>query len=700
MESKEILAPAGSREALEAAVLSGADAVYLGVGNFNARRNAQNFTKEDLPAITEYCHIHGVNVHLTLNTLCSDNELPEALELVKCGCASGVDAFIIQDLGLARLVHKLAPDMPLHASTQMAVMSPAGFQALEELGFTRAVLPRELSLREIKEIRKATTMELELFIHGALCMCVSGQCYLSAMLGGRSGNRGLCAQPCRLKFEAPGGTRHDLSLKDLSIIEHLPELAAAGISSFKIEGRMKRPEYVAAAVTACQKALRGEQDPALEQDLRAVFSRSGFTDGYFTGHRGVQMFGTRQKDDVTAAAPVLEKLSSLYAEDHRQAVLDMTFSATVGSSMELTVSCFTEQGPLTASVKSENPVSKAQNKAATAESVEKQLRKTGGTGYQVEDLDITLEGDCFLPVSSLNELRRNAIAKLNVLWQDTVSKDCAEPDAYLPQAMPLHQAAELSTLLRVSGFHQIPDRWLQEPAALQGLGLSAVIVPVQTPDAKLLLLQKAQIPFAVELPRALYGNNEKIHSLLETAKGYGAKFVLAGNLDGVILAKEHGLPIYTNFGINAYNSLTLSELEALGVTAAICSAELPLSELNKLKGTLRRGILSYGRLPLMLTRNCPVKNGTDCSSCHKDRGLTDRKGIFFPVQCNNGVSELLNSVPIQLADRQTELWNLDFQLLYCTTEEKEEIEQIALAYKDQETPTGDFTRGLYFRGVQ
>ena len=313
--SAEILAPAGTMDALTAAVRCGADAVYLGGKLLNARRNAANFDDETLRRAVYDCHERNVKVYLTLNTLVRDQELRDAEHMIALSCVCGVDALITQDLGIARLVRECAPAMPLHASTQMSVQTLAGLYELHDLGFSRAVLPRELSLAEIRELAAHSPIELEIFVHGALCMCVSGQCYLSAMLGSRSGSRGLCAQPCRLPFSAPGGTGYDLSLKDLSLIGRIRELNEAGVFSFKIEGRMKRPEYVAAAVTACRQALdKGETDEALSRQLQAVFSRSGFTDGYFTGKRGRAMFGIRGKEDVTAAAPVLKELSHLYEQ--------------------------------------------------------------------------------------------------------------------------------------------------------------------------------------------------------------------------------------------------------------------------------------------------------------------------------------------------------------------------------------------------
>ena len=311
----EILAPAGSAECVKAAVRCGANAVYLGTKDFNARRNADNFGFDELKETIEYCHARGVKVHITFNTLIDDEEIDKAIEFIKHICTLSADVLILQDLGLAQLIRTIAPEIERHASTQMSVGTPQGINLLEKLGYSLAVLPREMTKTEIENIRKNTSIKLEAFVHGALCMCVSGQCYMSAMLGGRSGNRGLCAQPCRLAFTANGGTGHGLSLKDLSLVSKAGELSRLGVDFFKIEGRMKRPEYVAAAVTALKKAQSGEDAEAALKTLSAVFSRSGFTDGYFENKRGKEMFGIRTKDDVTAAdgATLAVKLEPLEA---------------------------------------------------------------------------------------------------------------------------------------------------------------------------------------------------------------------------------------------------------------------------------------------------------------------------------------------------------------------------------------------------
>ncbi len=280
----EILAPAGNEQSLIAAVRSGADAVYLGTGAFNARRNADNFKDNSLAEAVNYCHGRGVKVYVTLNTLIRDEELPAFLDAAREVAEAGPDGVIVQDLAVVKVLKTICPDLPLVASTQMSVHNAAGVKALEDLGFSRVVLARELTLEEIRKIRSETRAELEVFIHGALCMSVSGMCYYSAMMGERSGNRGLCAQPCRLN-SACNGRPYALSLKDMSFITRVRDLEAAGVCSVKIEGRMKRPEYVAAAVTAVRTALDGKEPDMAT--LQAVFSRSGFTDGYLTGKRNV-----------------------------------------------------------------------------------------------------------------------------------------------------------------------------------------------------------------------------------------------------------------------------------------------------------------------------------------------------------------------------------------------------------------------------
>ena len=366
MQSMEILAPAGGPEQLTAAVRAGADAVYLGLDSFNARRAAANFTAQSLPEVGGYGRARGVRVYVALNILLLDSELDAAAALIRQIANGGADALIVQDLAAAALARQICPELPLHASTQMSVHNAAGVQMLERLGFARVILARELSAAEIAQIHEQSPLELELFVHGALCMSVSGQCLMSAMLGGRSGNRGLCAQPCRLAYVA-GGREHALSLKDLSLIPHIGELPALGVRSLKIEGRMKRPEYVAAAVHACRTALEGGA-PDMNA-LRAVFSRSGFTDGYYAAKRTPDMFGYRTKEDVLSAKPVLGELAELYRRERPRVGLVMRFTATDG------VPCSLEANDGAHSVRVQGPVpehaqSRAMDRTYVAQSLQ------------------------------------------------------------------------------------------------------------------------------------------------------------------------------------------------------------------------------------------------------------------------------------------------------------------------------------------
>lgn len=714
----EVLAPAGSMDALRAAVECGADAVYLGAGHFNARRNARNFSEEELAEAIEYCHVRGVKVHLTLNTLVSDEELPLAVDLIEQACALGVDALIVQDPGVARLVREAAPDMELHASTQMAVMTPEGFRALADLGFTRAVLPRELSFEEILAIREATEdtgLELEMFIHGALCMCVSGQCYLSAMMGGRSGNRGLCAQPCRLRFSADGGRRsdHALSLRDLSAVEAIPALYEAGVLSFKIEGRMKRPEYVAAAVTACRNAVAGIRDEKLSSDLDAVFSRSGHTDGYLKGQLGHEMFGTRRKDDVVAAGPILKDLEQLYARETRSTPVFFHFTARLGEPLRLTAEWTdpdTGETLQAASDSGSQVAEAAQNKATPEERVRQQLQKTGGTGFHADDASVVIDADpgLFLPASLLNDLRRTALSDLKEIIckqaVKTFDRECAEQvltgrNTLADNGDPGSEPLPGTKLVRLYSAHQLP----KTPYLIEHTEL-AWVLPLDTPVSTFRELNAQGIYFGIEVPRGLYEHTDRVRKLLKTVSNEGAAFAFAATLDSLELAKQAGLPVVGSFTMNVFNRVARSEYARLGVSQMTLSQEMTFRQMSLVgaAGTSpqENGLLVYGRSPLMLTRNCPDGiRPQDCSDPGTLPELTDRKGVRFPVAQNGDAYELLNSVPLYLGDKTRELPGGLFRLFWFTTEPAAEVEHILTNYETGAPADTEFTRGLYQKGV-
>ena len=396
----EILAPCGSVESLEAALNTGADAVYLGMKTFSARKNASNFTFEELSQAVERSHMQGVKVYIALNTLFFDDETEQLKEAIQQADRSGADAVIVQDMGAARLVKRIAPRLKLHASTQMTVTSVSGALFAQKNGFSRVVLPRELSYEEIISITSTVDIETEVFVHGALCVCLSGQCLLSAAIGGRSGNRGLCAQPCRLDYTC-GNRSNVLSLKDLSIIDRLKELEAAGVASAKIEGRMKRPEYVAAAVSQCRAVLNGK--PADTELLRSVFSRSGFTKGYFDGSFS-NMQGVRSKEDTEGGAEAMSKLRQLYRTPYKRFTADMQIEVRA----DRPISCFITCGDLQAAVTGDTP-QPAKTRPVTASEITDRMSKLGGTVFTAGKLTCNVDDGISISASAVNELRRKAI---------------------------------------------------------------------------------------------------------------------------------------------------------------------------------------------------------------------------------------------------------------------------------------------------
>ncbi|MBQ2847321.1 MAG: U32 family peptidase [Clostridia bacterium] len=678
----EILAPAGSLESLKAAVRCGANAVYLGGKAFNARRNASNFSDEELKKAVEYCHARNVKVYQTLNTIVSDGEIETAYEAIKCACEANIDALILQDIGLAAMVRRVSSSMPMHASTQMSVQSIEGIRILEKLGFTRAVLPRELSEKEIKAISSQTDMELEYFVHGALCMCVSGQCLMSSVLGGRSGNRGLCAQPCRLPFGVNSKGGNNLSLKDLSLVDELRRLERAGVCSFKIEGRMKRPEYVAAAVTACKNSLNNIEDDEINESLKAVFSRSGFTKGYFEGRLGKEMFGTRRKEDVEGAAGVLSGLQRLY--DKETALLSVDFSLVFKENEPMKLKAVCED--FSAEAISEKTPEKALNKPLSREELAQRISKCGGTQFYARKVDIDFTEGLNVSAGALNELRRNALSAL----EEGIAKRKAIEVLTFENNNAQHKAKNIELHARFFKEEQIPEKLKN---------ISRAILPIEVSPETVEKLNKKGIETAIEIPAPVFLNADNYIEKLKDLKSRGASLAWVCTLDGIGIAEKAGFDFASGFGMNVFNSLSLDEIKNLGARDTLLSCEINLSDAARLSGEIPRGIMTYGRIPLMLTRNCPVKNKLTCAECGAKSELVDRMGVRFPVVCKNGASFILNSRPIWLADKKSELRNLDFSLLYFTNEEKTECERVIDAYNNNEKHEGEFTRGLYFKNV-
>ncbi len=679
----EILAPAGGMDTIQPAVRTGADAVYLGASKLSARASAKNFSREELKEAVEYCHARGVKVYLACNTLVRDEELPEAMALIEYACQIPVDALIMQDIGLISLVRQAAPDMRIHGSTQMSVHTPKGAELLWNMGFKRVVLSRELSREEIRAIHEACPIELEVFVHGALCMSVSGQCYFSAMLGGRSGNRGACAQPCRLPFSVSGGTGHDLSLKDCSLLPHLRELEAMGIASAKIEGRMKRPEYTAAAVAACRQSLdTGTVDTQLLQQLEAVFSRSGFTDGYYTGQRGVEMFGVRSREDVLSATnKVYQAIHALYKDERSSIPITAQLSVQAGQESVLTV-CDNESHSL--SVKGDQP-EPALRIPLTAEKCESYIRKTGGTPFCLTDFQAVVGENLSLSSQQLNGMRRQALEQL--LQERTERKPVSFSAVSYPPVQTRSAKRPKYCRARFTNGN-IPDAFLD---------CELIYVPMTLSNQALESLMDRGFAVAVEIPRGMFGIEDKLYRRLQEIKALGITEVLASNLGAVELARALDMDIHGGFGLNITNTAAIEQAQRWGLMDVEVSFELTLAQIAALGGKLPIGIIAGGRLPLMLTRNHPADNA---KGTQREPFLQDRKGMRFPLQRYGSCTEVLNSVPLTLSDRQQEMAGIDFTVLRFSVENSVEMGEILTVFNRKLPLKPPITRGLYYRGVE
>jgi putative protease len=676
----EILAPAGSMESVYAAVRCGADAVYIGGDRFSARANATNFSTDEIAEAVNYCHLHNVKIYQAINTLVFDNELSDFISAAKLSAETGIDAFIVQDVGAAKLLREALPDMKLNASTQMSIHTRQGALLAKECGFSRVVVSRELSLDQIKEICTAD-IEVEAFVHGALCMSVSGQCYMSAMIGSRSADRGLCAQACRLPFSAiKGENRCDLSLKDASLIKHISSLRDAGVCSLKIEGRMKRAEYVAAAVSACKNAADGVEPDV--DTLQAVFSRSGFTDGYITGSLGKNMFGVRRKEDVVSAEEVLPQLRELYRKETPCTKADFHAVIKRGSPAALEMRSDGCAITVTGDVPQE-----AVNKPTDIASLEKNLSKLGGTAYEMGNVTAEIDDNVMLPASGINALRRSAVGEMDnarIASKKHPSR-YIEPEFNFPKKMNLKHKTIRVQLYSASMLDGVPDF-----AEITYLPLNEIIR-----NTEKCLAFNGKIGIA--MPRFTVNERED-EKKLELLREKGFDTILCTNFAHIRLGRKLGFILQGGFGLNVTNSLSVKAYSEMGLSGLTASFELKLPQISALGDFLPYGIIAYGRLPLMLTRNCPVKQAVGgCKNC--TGGLTDRTGRFFPVKCDGTTSEVLNSDILVMTDRLREV-DCDFALLVFTDETPEEIKHISECCKNGRKPDiQNITRGLYYRGI-
>ena len=717
MNKIEILAPAGGMDSVYAAVRCGADAVYIGAKTFSARASAHNFDDEEMRACVRYCHQCGVKVYLALNTILFDDEMADALDLAKRAAKADIDAVIIQDMGLVTLIQAAIPDLPLHASTQMTVHTPCGAKALYELGFKRVVVSRELSLDEIREIRAfCPEVELEVFVHGALCMCVSGQCYFSAMLGGRSANRGMCAQPCRLPMRC-GGNDHALSLKDNGSLHYLRELESIGVASAKIEGRMKRPEYVAAATAAAKEVReRGFVSPEKEERLRAVFSRTGFTDGYLRGERGASMFGYRRRDDVVSAdSALLKEIRATYKDEQQTVAVEMRLQAAVGAKPLLTVS----DGEFRVTAEGTEPVESALSVPLTAERARQSLIKTGGTPYSVGAFQAQIAPGAAMSAASLNALRRDALAQLDerrsvrhhyeikdIRIEDyLIEKDNKKAAFGCNHTIPQSADADSSLYQRepenrvcVPSLPYPPeiDRMGRVYVALEGMNLPETEPSVSFADSSLRKGSHKE-PVGVEAPRVCFGNEQQVYDKLKRLREAGVSHLIAHNIATLYIGRELGFTVHAGFGLNLANSYALKWARDYGVMDAELSPEIDLRRIESLHKAIPVGIIRYGFLPLMITRNAPA--GMQ-DSCKKPAFLQDRKNETFEIIRHDGYCEIMNCVPILMPQKDYSAPDGVFNVFRFSVENSVEKMKKSLEKIRGNASFERITHGLYLRGVK
>ena len=656
----ELLAPAGTPEALRAAISAGADAVYFGTSGYNARMNAKNFTGDETGRAIELCHAHGVRVHITLNTQIYDRELADVLRCAEQLYRYGADALIVADLGAEGLIHKYFPEMELHASTQCSGASVRDAEYLSSLGFSRMVCARELSGEDIAGLVRSSPIEIEMFVHGALCVSASGQCLFSSLLGGRSGNRGECAQPCRLHYNG----EYPLSPKDLCLAGHMKEIIGTGVASLKIEGRMKSPDYVYSVVSLYRRLLDEGRDADAEEikSLAAVFSRSGFTDAYFT--RAVKktpnsMLGVRteaDKAETRAAEVTIPELRSVPIE-RVSAVLRL------GEPARLSFS----SGGRTVTVTGVVPEA-ARTMPLSADDVKARLSKLGGTPFCVNkatEFDIAVDGDVIMPVSAINELRRRGVSALTGVGR----RDARLPD----DPVPVREVIKTPAAIRTAEFlhsSQISERAREY--------FDTVYLPLEVYDG---------VADGFIMPPVVYDREaEDVRRMAVDAAARGARACIIANAGQMKLIEGLPLHVTAGFRYNICNTESALAASAYGADIVTVSPELSGRQIRDIAMHVRAAAIVYGRVPLMITERCIIRSvsGDKCICGDTPVLLRDRRGVGFPMYRAYGCrTAIYNSVPVYMADKKG-----DTSQLLCaahhfifTDERRGEVDGIIARYE-------------------
>ncbi len=680
----ELLAPAGTYECVLAAVNSGADAVYFAGQGFGARSYAGNLTDDEICKAADFCHIRGAKCYITVNTLVYDREYKELEKFIKVITKAGVDAAIVQDMGVLGLIREMSPDLELHGSTQMTVHSADGVRVLEKMGVSRVVLSRELSGEEIRKIIKNISAEAEVFVHGAMCMSYSGQCLFSSVIGGRSGNRGKCAQPCRLLYSSGAEAKYYLSLKDMSLAEHIRELKSDGVASLKIEGRMKGEAYVREVVSTYRRLIDEDRLPSKEEKdrLNRIFFRGGLTDGYYMGDKGPQMFAFDKPDN-----PYLKNEETHEKPKDKQIPVCMSATFEEGKKPCLIV----KGAENSVTVFGDEEIQTAANRPAIKEGVVTQLEKTGGTAFRVNRIEVVLSQSAFVPVSVINELRRKGIAAFE---QEILKK---HRDKRLEDAKEIRKTDH-----KGSGEFTCSVFDIEQYRVVKEFEFEHIYVPLHIIEKHREELSTDAERIVVSLPAIIKEPvRQQYRQRLLRLKGEG--FLKAEIMTIDALAIAEGFEIFGSYRMNITNSRALCEVASMGVDLLCLSAEMNLPQARDVAKRVKTEVIAYGRLPLMTTENCILKNMKKCP-CDGSGEMTDRTGATFPIVKDGDIcrSVVLNSVPLYMGDKIVELKNTgaDYLRLMFTTEDKNECRKICRAYQGEgQAVDFEYTRLNYLKGA-
>ncbi len=635
---------------MDAAIEGGADAVYLGATAMNARIHAGNFTPQALREAVKKAHAYGVKIYLTLNTLVTDYELPAFLDVAYDAALAGVDALIVADAGGAAALRRTIPELELHASTQMSGHNSEMAKVLQAQGFSRMVAAREISEENLNLLLQNSPIETELFVHGALCVCHSGQCLFSSMVGGRSGNRGECAQPCRLPY---GKGEYPLSLKDLSLAMHIPKLISLGVDSLKIEGRMKSPEYVRDVTSVFRRLLDENRaaNAAEMQTLTEAFSREGFTDGYFTGKIDSSMLGVRREADKAVS-----RLVAPFAGLTKKVEIDL--AASVRQNEPATLSL--KKGETVVTVTGDVPQA-ARTAPLSEEDVLRSLSRLGGTPYRIGKAKIELDEGLMLPVSCLNDLRRRAVEAL----------DNAQTPPERERLPIVWNTEKTEPVKRRTARFSRPEQITQTARAY----FERLFLPLES---------YSPLANGVVLPAVIFDRDfPAVRAMLQKAKAQGAVWALVGNLGHLALAREAGLIPVGDYRLNITNRESAAFYRSLGFEEPILSPELTLPQLRDIGGDA--ATIVYGRIPLMTLEKCVSKERGGCRQCLAGKQtLTDRKGAVFPVLREwEHRNVIYNSLPTAMSDRTDQLARyriLSWHFLF-SVESPDEVDAVIAAYQ-------------------